>query len=185
MLALRSGAIRNIVLWITRRTGIADRWQYDLAATLCLIGCIALPDEVFERAYTGQKVSPDEDLAFRAHPERGARLLSKIPRLENVAEIIRGQIEPEKIPLSLEQARSGAEMLHLALALDRKIYLGIDARSAVAALKASCRFDERAIVALQSYSPAEAEFEERRLPIRSLCASMVLLQDVFSEDGKP
>ena len=98
VLALRSRAIRDIVLWITKRMGIKDPWQYELAATLCLVGCIALPDEVFERAYCGQDLSPDEDRMFRAHPERAARLLSNIPRLEVVAEIIRGQQGPEANP---------------------------------------------------------------------------------------
>ncbi len=98
VLALRSRAIRDIVLWITKRMGIKDPWQYELAATLCLVGCIALPDEVFERAYCGQDLSPDEERMFRAHPERAARLLSNIPRLEVVAEIIRGQQKPEAEP---------------------------------------------------------------------------------------
>src|ERR1022692_1462226 len=64
-LALRSSAIRDIVLWITKRMGIQEPWQYELAATLCLVGCIALPDDVFERAYCGQDLSPDEDRMFR------------------------------------------------------------------------------------------------------------------------
>src|SRR5580704_6530485 len=85
LIALRSGAIRDIVLRITQRLEIKDPWQYEIAATLCLVGCIALPDEVFERAYCGQELSPEEDQMFRAHPERGARLLADIPRLEVVA----------------------------------------------------------------------------------------------------
>jgi hypothetical protein len=37
--------------------------------------------------------------------------------------------------------------------------------------------------ALKSYSPAQAEFEVRRLSIRELRAGMVLEQDVLSKDG--
>ncbi len=184
MLALRSGSIRNIVLWITGQTAIADPWQYNLAATLCLVGCLALPDDVFERAYTDREITPNEDRMFRAHPERGAQLLSKIPRLETVSEIIRGQLKPELIPHSLSQARLGAEMLHLALALDRRIYQGMELRCAVANLKSSGRFAAQAIAALETYSPAEPEFENHQLPIQNLQARMVLQQDVFSDDGK-
>ena len=100
-----------------------DSWQYELAATLCLVGCIALPEEVFEKAYCGQTLSPDEERMFRAHPERAARLLSNIPRLEAVAEIIRGQQKPGRSP-----------MLHLALELDRRIYRGATSGSALAEL---------------------------------------------------
>ncbi len=111
-LAVRSQAIRDIVLRITKRVGDNDSWQYELAATLCLVGCITLPDEVFERAYCHQNLAPEEDQMFRAHPERAARLLSAIPRLEAVAEIIRTQHKP------------GATVLHLALEFDQKIYRG-------------------------------------------------------------
>jgi hypothetical protein len=48
---------------------ISDSWQYELAATLCLVGCIALPEEVFEKGYSGQDLSPDEKRMFHAHPE--------------------------------------------------------------------------------------------------------------------
>jgi response regulator RpfG family c-di-GMP phosphodiesterase len=170
-LAVRSRAIRDIVLRITRRLQSEDSWQYELAATLCLLGCIALPDEVFEKAYCGQDLSPDEDRMFRAHPEKAACLLSNIPRLEAVAEIIQGQQKP------------GSGMLHLALELDRKIYQGAASGSALAELRLWRRFDARMLDALDGYSPIQAEFEVRRLTIRALRAGMVLEDDVVSRDG--
>jgi len=172
VLALRSHAIRDMVLWITKRTGLVDSWQYELAATLCLLGCIALPDDVFERGYRGEDLSPDEDRMFHAHPETAARLLSNIPRLEAVAEIIRSQQKP------------GATPLHLALELDRRIYRGDASGAALSGLRLSHRFDGRMLDALEGYSPTVAEFEVRRIPIRRLRAGMVIENDVLSNDGK-
>lgn len=183
VLALRSGAIRDIVLRITQRMEISDPWQYELAATLCLVGCIALPDEVFERAYCGQALSADEDQMFRAHPERGARLLSDIPRLEVVAEIIRGQQMTAKDPAVMEESKQGARMLHLALELDRRIYRGIASSYALAELRLLGGFDSRMLDALVRYSPAAGEFDVRRLPVRELRSGMALDQDVLSSDG--
>jgi CheY-like chemotaxis protein len=171
ILALRSRAIRDIVLRITKRMGSSDSWQYELAATLCLLGCITLPDEVFEKAYCGQDLSPDEDRMYRAHPERAARLLSNIPRLEVVADIIRGQQKP------------GATMLHLALELDRRIYRGATSGSALAEIRLWRRFDGRMLDALEEYSPAQGDLEVRRLPIRGLRAGMVIESDVVSKEG--
>ncbi len=182
-LALRSGAIRDIVLWITGEMAIRDPWQYELAATLCLAGCLALPDEVFEKAYRGQDLSPDEERMFDAHPQRGARFLSDIPRLEVVAEMIRGQQRPEGEPSVTEPSRQGAHMLHLALELDRRLYRGVTSSSALADLKLLGQFDGRMLHALKSYSPTRAEFEVRRLPIRELSAGMVLEKDVLSNGG--
>jgi len=182
-LAARCRTIRNIVLWITERMVIRDPWQYELAATLCLLGCIALPDDVFEKAYTDQDLSPDEEQMFRAHPETAARLLSNIPRLEEVAEMIRMQQRPPaKLPVMPPSAQ-GAYMLHLALELDRRIYRGVAPRDALAQLRSWGRFDDRMLDTLQSYSPRQAEFELRRLQIRDVRPGMILDEDVLSKDG--
>jgi len=175
-LAARSVAVRNIVSKMTTGLQLEDPWQYELAATLCLLGCIALPEEVFERAYCGMTLTPEEEQMFRAHPEGAAGLLSKIPRLEMVAEMIRGQ-QTEKHP------SPGAQMLRLAMELDRKIYRGFAFRSVLAELKLSGRFDRAMLKSLDSYAPVEDDLETRRLPIDSLRVGMVLESDVFTEDG--
>ena len=171
VLALRSDSIRDIVLWIAKRIGIVEPWQYELAATLCLLGCIAVPDEVFEKGYCGLDLSPDEERIFRAHPERAATLLSHIPRLEAVIEIVRGQQKP------------GATVLHCALELDRRIYRGVASRAALAEIRSLRRFDGRMLDALDGYSPLKTEFEVRRLPVRGLRAGMVIEEDVLTNDG--
>jgi CheY-like chemotaxis protein len=182
-LALRSAAIRDIVHHIAGQMKCDDPWQYEIAATICLVGCIALPDEVFEKGYRGEALSPDEDRMFRAHPETAAQLLSNIPRLEVVAGIVRGQLAPETQSFALEQSRQGAYLLHLALQLDRRLYCGLDYNSALTELRVSHRFDGRMIDALRGYSPAQAGFELRRMSIRQLRAGMILEDDVWSRDG--
>jgi DNA-binding response OmpR family regulator len=171
LLAARSHAIRAIVLRVTQRTEIKDPWQYELAATLCLLGCIAVPDEVFEKGYCGLDLSPDEERIFRAHPERAATLLSHIPRLEGVIEIVRGQQKP------------GATVLHCALELDRRISRGLASQAALAELRSFRRFDARMLDALEGYSPQQAEFEVRRLSVRALRAGMIIEEDVMTKDG--
>jgi hypothetical protein len=183
VLALRSHAVREIVLWIAARMALPEQWQYELAATLCLLGCLALPDEVFERAYCGQDLSPDEEQMFRAHPETAARLLAKIPRLEAVAEMIRWQQKPQAETSLTGQSRQGARLLDVALQFDRRIYRGATPGSALAELRVSPRFDGRMLDALVNYTPAQAEFEMRRLPIRQVRPGMVLDRDVLSSTG--
>jgi DNA-binding response OmpR family regulator len=184
LLASRSHAIQDIVHWVTKRMEIVNFWQYELAARLCLLGCLSLPDEVFEKAYGGQELSRDEDQMYRAHPESGARLISNIPRLEVVAEMVRKQQKPEEEPSVTKQSREGAHMLHLALQLDQEVYRGVACRSALNQIRLSGRFDSRMLDALDSYSPTQTEFEVRRLPIRELRAAMVLEEDLMSKDKK-
>ena len=162
---------------------IKDAWQYELAATLCLVGCIALPDEVFERGYRGQPLSPEEIRIFNAHPQTAARLLSKIPRLEAVAEIICRQYSVDAEPAPAERPGYGAQLLPLALELDRRIYRGATVDAALAELRLVPRFDRLMLDALRDYAPAATECEIRRLSIRSLRPGMVLVNDVLSRDG--
>ena len=184
MLVLRSHSIRDIILWITKRLELKEAWQYELAAMLCLVGCIVLPNEIFEKAYGGQDLSPEEDQIFRDHPESAARLLSNIPRLEAVAEMIRGQLRPDAELSLTEPARQGAHMLHLALELDRKIYQDIDCRSAIAQLRGLGRFNGSMLDALDNYTPTKVEFEVRQLMIRELRASMVVDEDIVTTKTK-
>jgi DNA-binding response OmpR family regulator len=182
-LAVRSRALRDIVLRMTKQMAVADPWQYELAARLCLVGCMALPEEVFEKAYSGGDLTPDEDRMFCAHPESAAQLLSNIPRLEVVAEMIRRQQRPDsELPVA-KQISQGACMLHLALELDQKVYRGVALHSALAQLRMSNRFDPRLLDALKDYSPRQAEFEVQRLPLRKLHTGMVLNEDIVSQDG--
>jgi DNA-binding response OmpR family regulator len=181
VLAKRSRAIRDIVLWVNREMGLDNSWQYEVAATLCLVGCITLPDDVFERCYARENPSSDEEQMFRGHPETAARQLLNIPRLEAVAEMIRHQQAPEGNPPVSEPVRAGARMLHLALELDRRVSRGASFRSALGHLKMSpTGFDRRMLDALANYSPASTEFELRLVPIRELRAGMVLEKDVLS-----
>jgi hypothetical protein len=175
-LVLRTHSIRDIVLWINKQLALPDAWQYELAAMLCLVGCIALPDEIFERAYGGQDLSAEEEETFRSHPEVAARLLANIPRLETVAEMIGKQQTPDRC--TMEPAKQGARMLFLALELDRKIYRNTDCRSAVGQLRKTGQFDGRMLQALDHYAPTRAVFETRQLLIRELRPYMVLDEDI-------
>jgi putative two-component system response regulator len=180
VLVSRSYAVRDIVRWIARKLELKSVWQYELAAMLSLVGCIALPQELFEKAYGGQELSPEENLMFLAHPAAGARFLSKIPRLEVVAEIIRLQQTPDAGQSISEEVRLGAHLLHLALELDRKIYQDIDCPTAVMSLKNSGGFKPGMLDALKRYSPAEAPFEVRQILIQDVRSGMILDEDIAS-----
>ncbi len=183
-LALRSRAIRDIVLWIAGRLEVGDSWQYELAATLCLAGCITLPDEIFEKGYRGESLSPEEEQMFRAHPASAANLLSKIPRLEVAAGMIRMQQAPEADPSATGASKLGAHMLHLALELDRRMYRGMSFCPALDHLRRSPGWHDPAMLAaLESYSLAPAENEVHSTFIRELRVDMMLEQDVENKSG--
>jgi CheY-like chemotaxis protein len=185
-LAARSRGIRDCVAWTTQRVGISEAWQYDLAATLCLVGCVTLPEEIFKAAYAGETVSPEESAMFQAHPETAARLLMNLPRLESIAEIIRLHLQPEAEQTSASlEIKLGARLLFLAVELDRRLYRGVPLRTALQQTKNLLPgLDPALRAALDSYSPASADFHRQALPIKKLFAGMVLEEEVVSTSTK-
>jgi CheY-like chemotaxis protein len=179
-LVSRSHSIREMVLSVARKLNLEAFWQYELAAMLSLIGCVALPERLFEKAYGCQKLSADEAAMFRAHPEAGARLLSNIPRLEAVAEIIRLQqtLHPgSSIP---DDVRVGVDLLQLALELDQRIYRDIDFPAAVKGIRETGRFNPRMVDALADYCPTDAPFDLRQIMTTDISAGMILDEDIVS-----
>jgi CheY-like chemotaxis protein len=183
-LADRSRAIRSYVACIARRLGLAEGWQFDLAATLSLLGCITLPDETFQNAYAGQTVTSEEGAMFRAHPEITTALLIAIPRLEPVAEMIRLQQTPDLSNNASYDVHLGARMLYLSIELDRRIYRGLTFPVALQQLEnMSGQFDAEMVDALRTFSPPPATFHHQTLPIRKLRAGMILEEAVSSTNG--
>jgi response regulator RpfG family c-di-GMP phosphodiesterase len=66
-------------------------WECELAALLSLIGCVTVPAPVLQRARLQEDLSTSEQEMLDWVPEAGSRLIARIPRLENVAKIIRYQ----------------------------------------------------------------------------------------------
>ena len=183
-LTQRSGALRGMVVHMAAQLRWPDPWQYELAATLCLIGCITLPDEAFEHAYIGDKASAEELQMYQAHPGVGFRLLSRIPRLEKVAEMIRLQQGESSNWASSDVAERGSCLLKTAQELDRRTLRGIPFQTACDHLRTTRgKYPAALLDALKNYSPSRIHFEVKRLLASQLLPGMILEADVLTEDG--
>jgi response regulator RpfG family c-di-GMP phosphodiesterase len=183
-LTQRSGALRSMVVHMAANLRLPDPWQYELAATLCLIGCITLPIEVFENAYVGDKASAQELQIYNAHPDIGFRLLSRIPRLENVADMIRMQQLETPDSTSNDAAALGSRLLKLAQELDRRTLRGVPFQAACDKLRTTPgKYPTTLLDALKGYAPARVHFEVKRLLASQLSPGVILETDVVTEDG--
>jgi CheY-like chemotaxis protein len=183
-LSERSGALRNMVVHMAAQLRLPDPWQYELAATLCLIGCITLPSDAFEHAYVANKASGEELRMYLAHPDVGFRLLSRIPRLENVAEMIRLQQVEASNWANNNAAERGACLLKTAQELDRRTLRGIPFPTACDQLRAAPgKYPTALLDSLKGYSPSRVHFEVKRLPSAQLLPGMILEDDVVTEAG--
>lgn len=179
----RSAAVRGMVVHMAAQLHLPDRWQYELAAVLSLIGCITLPSEVFEHAYIGDNASEEELRMYRAHPDVGFLLLSRIPRLEQVAEMIRLQ----QLDMGTSSAGSvelGARMLKTAQELDRRTLRGVHFQQACDQLRAAAdKYPAKLLDSLKDYFPSRIHFEVKHLSASQLQPGMILEDDLVTEDG--
>ena len=74
---------------IARKSGVRAVWKYEIAASLSQLGCIFLPSSLMEKINEGQSLSKNELELYKTYPEKSYKLLSKIPHLEECAEMIR------------------------------------------------------------------------------------------------
>ncbi len=64
-------------------------WEFEIAAMLADIGAVTLPADVVDKLYGGTVLSADEQAMVDRLPEVVDRLVTPIPRLEHVREILR------------------------------------------------------------------------------------------------
>jgi response regulator RpfG family c-di-GMP phosphodiesterase len=84
----RAVRAKQLIGELARLSGVADQWVVEVAAMLSQIGTITLPVPLVERLYAGERLEPDEEVLVRRLPQVAQQILSDIPRLEAVIQII-------------------------------------------------------------------------------------------------
>lgn len=186
----RASCVKGYVGHIAARLEIPDPWQYELAAMLSPLGCITVPPETLGRAYAGQELTSSELEMLRAHPVVARDLLAQVPRLELVAEMVRGQgASPQARVTTSPTTRVGrillgASLLRLGLAVDRIVIRGESVKSAVANLRRSkAGHPAELLDALEDYCISERGEAVRAVRVSELQTFMVLDEDVRSKNG--
>jgi len=187
----RSSRIKRYVGEIAGHLDIPNVWQVETAAMLSQIGCITLPEEAIKKLYQGQELSEEESELFDMHPIIASDLLSHIPRMQHVAEIIADQDkyfdgsgntkelrQGEAIPL-------GARILKVVLDFDMLESKGHLKVNALKELKQrSGRYDPVVLEALEQVLGDEAKYVVKDITISGLKARMVLFEDVSTLEGQ-
>ncbi len=101
----KAGRFRLLAKKICEKLNVDDAWQIEVAAMLAPVGCVAVPDLVLQKASKGQPLTAEERNLLDQAPKVGAQLVSKIPRLELISEMIAKQSEVPKIRCRIPWAR--------------------------------------------------------------------------------
>lgn len=176
--------LREYVLFLAKRLGRSDSWRFELAACLHLIGCVGLPEETLNRALAGTPLSDEESQSFAEHPLMAHRLLKKIPRFEDVAEMLRLQADNADPGGVSPDVELGARMLRVARHLEQLVTQGLDEAQAIAELEPIAAPAERELLRLLAERRPVAQVGEiKELRVGQMTAHMVLTEDVKTKTG--
>jgi len=179
---------RRYIHHIVTAMNLGNPWQYEVAAMMSQLGCVTLPPETIDAVYGGEKLLPNEQAQYDAHPRVAYDLLSKIPRLEPIAWMIEHQNQPlpEAAPGDSQNSdiRRGAEILRLTLAYEKLIQKGTSRTDAVHTLSRQNKdFGQDFFEALVTLDPNAEEGEIRKCRIENLVLGMIIQQEVRTPDG--
>ncbi|MBS0152228.1 MAG: response regulator [Nitrospira sp.] len=87
----RSARITRYVESIAESLQVSELWSIKTAAMLSQIGCVILPESVLKKMYKGEHLTEEESQLLKQHPFVACELITKIPRMKQVAEIIKFQ----------------------------------------------------------------------------------------------
>ena len=186
----RTARVRQYVNQITHILGLTPSWQYEVAALLSQIGCIAVPPEILAKVTAGETLDEKEEELFRQHPVIGGRLLARIPRLEVVSQMITNQFmdnpvsdgDPEKLPD--DPGVLGGLILRAVTDFDTLINRGLTPPQAIGHLrKARGTYHPVIVNALQRVEAPDLEYTTQAVPVKQLNHTMVIAEDVRTSSG--
>jgi response regulator RpfG family c-di-GMP phosphodiesterase len=186
----RINRARRHVRYFAKKKGVKDLWRYDIAAMLSQLGTLILPPGTMDNLCHGKELDGEQLQMFEMHPMIAHSLLSKLPRLESIADMIsyqlkgydgsgtpRDVVKGEKIPL-------GGRILRISLDYDNALQREDTPQKAFLSLeKNGEKYDPELLYYLEGMLGIEARYQIKTLPINQLSPGMVLHEDIVSKQG--
>jgi response regulator RpfG family c-di-GMP phosphodiesterase len=173
---------------------VPQLWELEAAAQLSQIAFLTIPASILQKIRLGVSLNDNEKMLVTRAPEIGARLLSEIPRLEGVAQIILYQtksfdgtgfpensVAGQKIPL-------GARILKVASTLAKLESASLSKAAALQELRRSgAEYDPAVLDAAAAYfnriNSVGNQGRVRAIPVNDVRVGHVLAEAIFTKDG--
>ena len=160
-------------------------WQVEVASMLSQVGYVVLPNDVLTKVHTGISLDATERGMLARVPLVVERVLSLIPRLEAVQEILEYQDAPFALPGALDSPKraipAGSRILKALSDLGVEETRSPDTAVALAVLHArKGHYDPAVLEAIRVVCAPKAP-ETREVSLREMAVGMVLASDVVTK----
>jgi response regulator RpfG family c-di-GMP phosphodiesterase len=186
----RSFRIKHYAALVAKALGMQNMWQFEAAAILSQIGCITLPLGTADKVYAGEELSDEETRLCARHPLAGAAFLRRIARLESTAQMIAWQQKPyreyasEPEDVAGHLVALGAQMLHVAIDLERLAARGFTVGEAIAEMsRRKGEYNPELLEALEELGEPVFRWTPAAVGLSDLDTSMVANEDIRARNG--
>jgi response regulator RpfG family c-di-GMP phosphodiesterase len=186
----RASRVRRLVRQICSQMGQTLSWKIELSSMLSQIGCVTVPEPTLAKVFQGSALKVEEMRMFASHPLVGKDLLSKIPRMEEIAEIISYQEKRYNGSGIPRDSRNGQQipyasrLLKVALDYDVLINMGLAKYDAISEMESRAGwYDPEIFQALKDILNLEISYVVQNVRIDDLNTSMILAEDVKGTTG--
>lgn len=177
----RSERIKRTAMFIGKELGIRNLLFLELATMLCQVGCVAVPDTVLQKLFSGEELGQEERQIYDMHPSIASSLLGNIPRMEKVSKIIMEQDEKYS---TNENQTVEARILKACLDYDKLMQKDIDKHDAFDIMRhREGWYDPSIIDILERGSAREEGYVRREVDLAQLSAGMILDESLWSLEG--
>ncbi len=188
----RTSRLQRYVRGMARPIGMESTWLLETATLLSQIGTVTMPEEVLLKKYKAESLTVQEEQLFYKHPQIGGDLLEAIPRMEEVAKIIRfqekrfnGSGPPQNSSCQGRDIPVEARMLKLVLDFDTLEMSGMERDEAIQELqKREGWYDPIMLDALKQSFEKEKKYTIMELSLEELTSDMILADGVRDDMSK-
>ena len=183
----RAMRLRRFVQQAAQKLELKTSWSYEIAAMLSQLGCVTLSQELVNSAYAGEELSDEDRKKYDNHPAIAGQMLSHIPRMEAIAQMIAFQnaASPDIKAATASEKKEiefGIQLLRTGLEYDALLRRRISPAEACRRIRAAKGADPSLLAILDDLQ-LDVPMRTRECHIHELAVGMILQQDLYANSG--
>jgi ActR/RegA family two-component response regulator len=175
----RGERIKRLMMSTVKRLQLRNTPKFELAGMLSQFGLVAVPQDIVDKRFHGKTLTSEENQIYRMHATMATTLISQIPRMNEIVEIIGSQLDCND-DIDTSKLSIGAALLNICLEYDDLDSLGVKKDSAMKSLRNKWEHSFPSLFnCFEEIVFSDDGYVPRTIPLNQMVAGMVLQQDIF------
>ena len=182
----QSTRLKRVCSKIGKKLNLGNLWQLEVAATLSQLGKISAPEEAIKKIQSCRLLTEREQKLMKTYAGTGKELLTHIPSMGEVAEIIGRQHDPlpAKPIKEWDYVTVCSQIIKLVCAYDHLLNCGQAPAEAIQTLENKLDvYDQKLVGLLKQIELSGKGGITKTIEVSRLSLGMVLMEDLLCDDG--